>query len=282
MQARGKPGPLVSKGSRRPFEVAAACWMDLLGYGSMIAEAGFNPLHRAASRAVRRLRRFHEIVASHSDRHYPTLVMNDGAATYRDLSFRGPGPTYDFLLRSWELYESIRREEISQGYPGVRLVLATGFRVRGRRAGMDATSGHFKSILLRYQNKRLTAHQAMQEAARIRQHFDIVPQLQANFAFSRAYVAESQGKAGGLAGAQFFVDLTLFETPTPIWIKLGERIKWSNDRLRMQISFAPLLAINTPDNRESIPPGMRTALQVAQELSQDTNVLNLLRRTDKN
>ena len=43
------------------------------GYGAMIAEADFNPLHRKASEAMR-LRRFHAIAASHSFRHFPTLV----------------------------------------------------------------------------------------------------------------------------------------------------------------------------------------------------------------
>jgi len=33
------------------------CWIDLLGYGAMIAEAGFNPLHPKAAAAMQRLRR---------------------------------------------------------------------------------------------------------------------------------------------------------------------------------------------------------------------------------
>jgi hypothetical protein len=65
----------------------------------------------------------------------------------------------------------------------------------------------------RFQKGDLNAEQALREAARIRQPADIVPQLQANFAFSKAYVAESSGSKGGLRGANFFVDLTIFDTP---------------------------------------------------------------------
>jgi len=37
-----KRGPLVRKGYTFAFQTAAVCWLDLLGYGASIAEAGFN------------------------------------------------------------------------------------------------------------------------------------------------------------------------------------------------------------------------------------------------
>jgi hypothetical protein len=162
--------------------------MDLLGYGAMIAEAEFNPLHPKALDALKRLRQFHKTVASLSDRHFPTLVMNDGAAAYRDLSLRSCEPTYEFLLRAWGLFNAIQKEENAGGFPGVRMVVATGFRMRGRRAGIDAMAGHFQSLMKRFQDGSVSATQALREASRIRQPFDIVPQLQANFAFTKAYL----------------------------------------------------------------------------------------------
>src|SRR6266404_1927913 len=120
-----KRSPLVRKSASFPFQIAVVCWVDLLGYGAMIAEADFNPLHPKASEAMQRLRRFHEIVASHSFRHFPTLVMNDGAAAYRDLSLRSRGPTYDFLMRAWKLFSNIKDDENARGLPGARVVLAT-------------------------------------------------------------------------------------------------------------------------------------------------------------
>ena len=59
---------------------------------------------------------------------------------------------------------------------------------------MDKRNAHFQSIMLRFQRKKISASQAITEAASIRQDFDIVAQLQANFAFTKAYVAESTGR----------------------------------------------------------------------------------------
>jgi hypothetical protein len=282
---RNKRGPLVSRGTRFPFQIAVACWADLLGYGAMIAEAGFNPLHPKASEALRRLRRFHEIVASHSSRNFPTLVMNDGAVAYRDLSLRSRAPTHDFLMRAWNLFNSIKNEEKVSSFPGARMVLATGFRMLGRRAGIDARASHFKSVMHRYQNKNISAEQAIREAANIQQSFDVIPRLQANFAFAKAYVAESSGAKGGLAGARFFVDLSLFETPTPAWVTKEETVEWVNETLGMRVSFAPILDLPAFTQAEiqvaGGARGIRDGLQIAEHLTQDPNVLTALRTAQK-
>lgn len=281
MNSSARRSPLVSKRASFPFQIAVACWIDLLGYGAMIAEADFNPLHPKASEAMQRLRRFHAIVASHSFRHFPTLVMNDGAAAYRDLSLRSRGPTYDFLMRAWNLFNKIKDDENARGLPGARVVLATGFRMRGRRAGMDATASHFESLMRRYQDGGLSAEQAIREAAHIRQPFDVVPQLQANFAFSKAYVAESSGIKGGLRGANFFVDLTIFDTPTPPWVVKGKTVRWSNERLHMAAPFAPILAFPPRKHVSGGPMGILDGLEIAQRLTQDPDVLNALRAARK-
>ena len=66
----------------------------------------------------------------------------------------------------------------------------------------------------------MDADQAIREASRIDLSFDVLPQLQANFAFTKAYVAESDGKGGGLVGANCFVDLVLFRDPPPFALGL--------------------------------------------------------------
>jgi hypothetical protein len=281
MTSDAKHSPLVRKSAAFPFQIAVVCWIDLLGYGAMIAEADFNPLHVKASEALTRLRRFHEIVASHSSRYFRTLVMNDGAAAYRDLSLRSRAPTHDFLMRAWKLFQSIRNDESDRGLPGARLVLAVGFRMRGRRAGQDAMANQFKSVMRRYQKGDIGAEQAIREAASIRQLFDVVPQLQANFAFTKAYVAERSGKKGGLAGANFFVDLTLFDSPAQAWVQTGETVKWSDERLHMKALFAPILGFPPYKHVEGGPLGIRDGLQIAQYLTQDPDVLTALRKAKK-
>jgi hypothetical protein len=231
--------------------------------------------------ALKRLMTFHGTVASHSARTFPTLVMNDGAVAYRDLSFRGRSVTYDFLTRAWNLFKAIKSQEHISGFPGPRLVLASGFRMRGRRAGMDRTNKQFQSVLRRFQEGKIGAEQAITEAGAIRQSFDIVPQLQANFAFTKAYVAETSGSAGGLKGSNFFVDMTLFESPAPDWITLGPLIPWSFPSLNLATTFAPVQHIFAPEYELNGPYGIRDGLQVARELAQDPDVLGALRSARK-
>ncbi len=278
MPSSSKSGPVVGKNISFPFQVSIVCWTDLLGYGAMIAAAEFNPLHPKAGEALSRLKQFHAIVASHSARYFPALVMNDGAAAYRDLSLRSRGPTYDFLMRAWELFNHIRRDEGSRGFSGARMVLATGFRMKGRRAGIDATAKHFRTVMRRYQDGRIGSEQAIREAASIKQPFDVVPQLQANFAFSKAYVAERSGTRGGLGGATFFVDLTIFHAPMPAWVLAGDPISWSEERLRLRASFAPIHGFPRVKHIEGGPIGIRDGLQIAEELTQDPNVLRAARK----
>lgn len=247
----------------------------------MIAQADFNPLHPEAKEALARLKRFHAVVAKHSGRYFPTLVMNDGAVAYRDLSMRTRSVTHDFLVRSWNLFSDIKATETADGHPGARMVLATGFRMRGRRAGMDLRNKHFQSVMRRFQRKTISAEQAITEAATIRQDFDIVPQLQANFAFTKAYVAESSGSGGGLQGPNFFVDMSIFAQPAPDWIELGPKIDWSHPRLGLQTTFAPVKNLLQRRHIDGGPIGILDGLRIAQELAQNPDVLSALRSAVK-
>lgn len=275
-------GLTVAKGKRFPFQTSVVCWVDLLGYGSMISEADFNPLHPNSYKARKRLKTFHEVVARESMQKFPTLVLNDGAIAYRDLSYRSASVTYDFLQRCWKLFNAICDEELSAGHPGPRMVVATGFRIKGRRGGMDSTGAQFQSLLKRVDRQEITSKQAISEARRIRPSSDIVPQLQANFAFTKAYVAESSGRRGGLGGSHCFIDLSLFENPKKLaWLELGTHVAWEDKKLRLKATFAPLLNLDlkkaTTLSRR-FPDGIRNGIQVAENITGDPNVIASLRR----
>ena len=123
----------------------------------------------------------------------------------------------------------------------------------------------------------MSAGQAIKEASRIDLSFDVLPQLQANFAFTKAYVAESDGAAGGLAGARCFVDLSIFHDPLPDWLDVGAHISWKNSRLDLCANFAPLLAIKSEKHASGGPTGIRDGLEVAEQLAGSANVLDALR-----
>lgn len=225
MATAKKRQPAVRKGVAFPFQVSAVCWIDLLGYGDMIAQAGFNPLHGKAVEAMKRLLAFHEIVSSKSNRYLPTLVMNDAAVSYRDLSLRSRSVTFDFLCRCWDLFQTISEAEQKAEFPGARMVIAAGFRIRAKPRSSNPATSHLGSILNCFDAGAVSARQAISEAAQVRQSFGLVPELQANFAFTKAYVADQSGSRGGLKGARCFVDLALFKEIPSSWLESGRASK---------------------------------------------------------
>ncbi len=272
--------PPVAKGRVFPFQVSASCWVDLLGYGSQIGAGNFNPLHPKSAEAIKRLHKFHATIANHSHRIFPALVLNDGAVIYRDLSLRSRSVTHDFLIRCWNLHQDIVALEASSGFPGARMVLSVGFRVRRRRR--PSASPHLESLLERFRDQRITAEQAIREAARSRSFLDIVPELQGNFSFTKAYLADQSGSAAGLAGPRFFVDLALFTKPAPPWLSLGPSVRWSHGRLPLSAEFAPINGVLEVKHPEGGPVEVRDALQIAQHLTNDTAVLDTLRAARHN
>ncbi len=271
--------PAVGMRTKFPYQVAVTCWIDLLGYGDLIAASNFNPLHPKATRAVERLEEFHAIVAKHSDRNFRTLVMNDGAAVYRDLSYRSSSVTFDFLIRAWRLFQDLKLHEQERGFPGPRLVLAAGFRLRRHVQVDKQRASHLESVLTRFRNGEIGSEEAIREASTIRKSFDVVPELQANFAFTKAYVEESSGSKAGLAGGNFFVDLAIFAQARPDWLNIDGVVNWRFERLNMAASFGKVVGIGIVPQEPGKVPGMSNALEVAQYLTQDKDVLAKLRES---
>jgi hypothetical protein len=282
MVSARKHQPVVRKGAAFPFQVSVVCWVDLLGYGAMIAEAGFNPLHDKAIDAMKRLLAFHHIVASKSNRYLPMLVMNDAAVSYRDLSLRSRSVTFDFLCRCWDLFGAIREAERQAEFPGARMVIAAGFRIRAKPKNSASATSHFDSILNRLDAGVVSTRQAISEALRVRQSFGLVPELQANFAFTKAYVAEQSGSQGGLSGARCFVDLSLFKDVPSSWLESDEQVNWKQDRLGLSATFLPVRTLRIKKHPEGGPTEIRDALEIAQYLTRDINVLKVLRSARRN
>ena len=271
-----KNDPVIRKGAMVPFKVAATTWIDLLGYGPAIALAEFNPMHSNSRRMMRRLRTFHEVVAQHSHRYFRSFTINDGAVISRDLSWRSPSVTRDFFTRSWRLFADVQQAENDAGEPGARLVLAVGFRVPGSKRGIDASFAHVRSIFDRLEAGMITRAQAMREAAMHRPYSDIMPQLQANFAFTKAYLAERSGSRGGLPGPNFYADLALLNAADlPSWIEMGEAVDWSQPDLGLSARFAAISKLGTTRDGDS-DHGFSDGITVARALAPSNDVLAAL------
>lgn len=261
-----------------PFCISAAAWVDLLGYGSMIAAAGLNPVDERAKMAVTRLRVFHRIVAEHSGRYYRTLVINDGAVAYRDLSLRDNGVTHDFLQRSHILFEEIAHSERRNGWPGARMVLGFGFRARGSRRGIDEAELRVDRILAQMDAGEIGAEEAVRQAASIQRYSDAIPQLQANFAFTRSYVADVGGSRVGLGGPNLFVDTAMFQDDSPpSWVQCGSPVPFEDKRLNIQCSFVAVTGLNAPGKIGDRIPGLRDGLEIGDAIAPTLALRHLIR-----
>jgi hypothetical protein len=262
----------VAKGEKREYETSAAVWIDLLGYGAMLEEADWNPTSVAAKQAIERIVAFQEIVTRHSMRHFPTFVMNDGAVAYRDLSARSCSPTFDFLRRAYALHNEINATEEAKGHPGARAVLAVGLRVRrtvdySRRLN----GGEGLRIREKLNSGKISSDQAISHALMARHHCDSTPELQHNYALTKAYLADSSGKKGGIGGARFFVDRNIFGESVPKWVTHDTPANWANRG--MQGVFLPISSIDIAAANSCEHDGVLDAFSVVKRMYQDPTVL---------
>ncbi|MCX6179178.1 MAG: hypothetical protein NT163_07435 [Chlorobiales bacterium] len=166
----------TAKGVKRKFETSVALWMDLLGYGSMLQTAGWDPTSDIAKASIDRIINFHQVVSKRSMRNFPTFVMNDGAIAFRDLSPRSNGVTFDFLRRAIDIHAEVNQIDFRSGYYGARAVLAVGFRVRSKvDYAKRQLTGEGRNIKDKIANGLIQTEQAINQALSARHHSDSTP-----------------------------------------------------------------------------------------------------------
>lgn len=261
--------------------IAIAAWVDLLGYGGQVAQSYFNPYEDSSILAHKRLKRFHEITAERSARDFPSLVLNDGAVFYRDLSLHSDAVSRDFVGRAIQYLDDLNKVEKKTGNPGARMVIAVGFRRLGRKPSTDPSVGQLASILRRFSESRVTAEEAIKEAARIPRRLDVVPQLQSNYAFAKAYMAESSGAKGGFEGPHCFLDCALLQAGGDRMFGLDHVFEWQSDAYGLRSRFGKLAepSEGTAEIHDQLV--FESGLEVAKKLSNDPRVLAklLVRKT---
>src|ERR1035437_5977283 len=197
--------PKRRMGRRYPIEMSGVAWMDLLGYGSMLRPVNFNPSHPDAHKAVGRLRIFQRTAASATTRDLRAMISNDGVAYVRELSPRTHTVTFDFLCRVLAAFLHVNRLDKAAGHPGARMVVAV--RPRLRIGGVVRPQFlHLENIMGRLRGGEISAEEVVREAFRSTPATGSVPQLQANFAFSKAYLAEEAGTKTGFGGPNCLAD----------------------------------------------------------------------------
>lgn len=241
--------------------VTIACWFDLYAYGTEIEEACFDPSHSSAEKPIRRLRAFQRIVRDNSSTAFSTLVINDGAAAQTNIEEPRSDKAWVFLQRCWKLYREATELDLRSGGLGLRAVIAVGLRAKGAKAGIVAQEEAHTGIIDALVCGEIDRDEAVSRARKVRRAFDIVPALQANFAFTRAYEAESSGQAGGFPGPNLFLDTMLFRGDTPDWIDAGPARPWRPEKRSLSTSFITVRSILAVDDTEA-----RASLRNGREL----------------
>lgn len=214
------------KSAKNPIEISCVAWIDLLGYGAMLQEAKFDPSHPSAVTAITRLEKFHQTLATSAFKFLPFLPLNDGAASHRDLSPRTRGVTYDFLQRAWQVHQEVNRIDQSLDHPGARTVIAVGARVRTLQNQMHDLP-QCQDLIEQVSIGTMSPSQAIHEAFRYRSPLSEFSELHANFALSKAYLADHSGSKAGLGGPHCYVDLAIFSKALPSWVEFSSIVPWA-------------------------------------------------------
>lgn len=255
--------PNQRKGVKKFVEISAVAWLDLLGYGAMLRKSRFDPSKPESIAAVERLTTFHSVCARNAHRTFTGMLINDGAVFFKDLSARTNFVTYDFLRRSIQLFQSVQTQEFSMKYPGARMIIAVGPRVRLDN-GLRFSSSHLRSLSIRLEEGKIPVEQALNEAFQARPICGYVPDLQANFAFTKAYLADQGGKKAGFPGPNCYIDMSMFSIPEPRWIKFDNLVSWQVEG--MSGTFARLQEFQHEIRGPSDCHGIRNAIEIADAL----------------
>ncbi len=206
-----------------PYLVA---WVDLLGYGSMLRDAGYDPTSKKAESAVKRIEQFNLISLKYAHRVFPLLQLNDGIAAWRELSFRTKSVTQDFISRAIEFFNEITQNELALGYPGPRMVIAAGIRMKLENLHKRVAKERAERLIKKVAENKMSVTEAIYQACNYSDYCNEVDELQANFAFTKAFLAEESGTRGGLPGNNIYIDMSIFNADSLKCLDIDTPFKW--------------------------------------------------------
>lgn len=266
--------PKTGRGTKRLYEVACVAWFDLLGYGSMLEKVNFDPTTSLADNALKRLNDFHHFSSKHACRYFRIHAINDGIIVFNDMSPRSNTKTFEFIDRLLKLFLEFNKFEKANGFPGARMVISTGFRVRIKEQVIQDEQKRLSNIFKRVANEIIGLPQAINEAFRARPYFAYLPELQANFAFTKSYLVDNAGSRSGFGGPNCYIDLALFNSDKIDWLEFDGIINWEGMGMKARYGklkkFDRHLAINQKYKE------ILDAFDIAKNISAQDNITNIL------
>lgn len=277
MKSHMKAQPKLARGAKGLIEVSATAWIDLLGYGSMLRNVQFDPTSPAALTAVERLDCFQAHVSAAATKYSMAVVINDGAVICRDLSARSKSVTYDFIRRVVQLHKAINSSEYEKNQPGARCVIAAGFRIRRKNHQKQGLiEGYGAHLIKQLERGTISVEEGVKSALTVKPFVATAPEIQANFAFTKAYLVDADGSRAGFSGARIFLDMALLSHPAPAWLIFDEIIDWSVPGLSGR--FGAIRSLDLAAAARARHSGCRDAYEVAEALSTSPDILSRLRK----
>lgn len=269
----------TSKGSVRKYEVNCSAWLDLLGYGAQLNKIKYDFTNVGGDEVIKRLQDFHSIVAKKSHRNFRSLTINDGSAFFKDLSPNINSVTWDFISRCVDVFESVKKSELDSNNPGTRMVICAGFRARNENRSRSRNVGLEENILEKLKLGEISPVQAVKQAMQAPRYHDVVPEIQSNMAFAKAYNAESAGSSAGFKHNRCYIELSLFDSDIPTWIVFSDTVNWKfGDSL---VEFGELDSIDHAGCNKVNASGVLSAWEVAKRISGNLGIEKKLRKYTK-
>lgn len=266
--------PKTGRGKKRLYEVACVAWFDLLGYGSMLEKVSFDPTAALAEEALNRLNEFHEFTSKHANRYFRIHAINDGVIIFNDMSPRASTKTFDFLDRLLKLYSEFNFFEQEKNLPGARMVISVGFRVRIKAQIIKDEQTKLGNIFKRIADGIISFPQAINEAFKAKPFFGYIPELQANFAFTKSYLVDNAGTKGGFGGANCYIDMALFSTTKLDWLEFDSLIEWEG--MGMKATYGKLKKQRRDIAIQQKHKEVLDAFEIAKNISKEDDITNIL------
>lgn len=184
--------------------------------------------------------------------------------------------TFAFLDRAIKLFQEFNKLDKDKGFPGARMVIAAGFRVRIKGSDLGKAA-YIKSIESRLREGVISSNQAINEAYKSRPYFGLLSELQANFAFTKAYLVDNLGSKGGFGGSNCYIDLSVFDVNSLKGVDFERVIDW--EQMGMKGQFGLLSQFDRDSANQYNHQGFLDAFQIASKISHQENITNLLRES---
>ena len=217
-------------------------WSDLLGFGNKFIEKNWN-LNREDWEDIReRLLSAHSVAIQNTSNKQRLLILNDGIAKvcpffksdYQSLLLQSSF----FFREAVMIHQEIKKKEASKGLPGARTVVAFG-----NSASYIEPEFKYDDYFFNYTKPD---PDGLSNAAQSVGNPTVIynpAELQMNTAFSKAYMIESVGSKGGVAGSNIFIDESVIdvlklladkEEKGYIWVEMDNYIDFTIPRAGQQ------------------------------------------------